>query len=45
MFVWVVTEDDDDDVVVGVVGYSDILAAVTKYPAAPSPTRSRGVTL
>ncbi|XP_044482752.1 CBS domain-containing protein CBSX6-like [Mangifera indica] len=31
--VWV-TEDESDDVLVGVVGYADILAAVTKQPAA-----------
>ncbi|GMJ11354.1 CBS domain containing protein 6 [Hibiscus trionum] len=38
--VWV-TEDDNDDVLIGVVGYSDILVAVTKQPAAPIPsTRS-----
>ncbi|KAK8620389.1 hypothetical protein V6N13_066868 [Hibiscus sabdariffa] len=38
--VWV-TEDDNDDVLVGVVGYSDILVAVTKQPAALVPsTRS-----
>ncbi|KAG6586144.1 CBS domain-containing protein CBSX6 [Cucurbita argyrosperma subsp. argyrosperma] len=30
--VWV-TEDENDDVLVGVVGYADILAAVTKQPA------------
>ncbi|KAJ6877599.1 CBS domain-containing protein CBSX6-like [Populus alba x Populus x berolinensis] len=30
--VWVI-EDDSDDVLVGVVGYADILAAVTKQPA------------
>ncbi|KAF5454867.1 hypothetical protein F2P56_024500 [Juglans regia] len=31
--VWVI-EDESDDVLVGVVGYADILAAVTKQPAA-----------
>lgn len=31
--VWV-TEDDSDDVLVGVVGYADILVAVTKSPTA-----------
>lgn len=31
--VWV-TEDDSEDVLVGVVGYGDILAAVTKQPSA-----------
>lgn len=31
--VWV-TEDESDDLLVGVVGYADILAAVTKQPAA-----------
>lgn len=31
--VWV-TEDESDDVLVGVVGYADILVAVTKHPAA-----------
>ncbi|KAJ6975276.1 CBS domain-containing protein CBSX6 [Populus alba] len=30
--VWVI-EDDSDDILVGVVGYADILAAVTKQPA------------
>lgn len=30
--VWV-TEDENDDILVGVVGYADILAAVTKQPA------------
>jgi len=30
--VWVI-EDDSDDILVGVVGYADILAAVTKHPA------------
>ncbi|KAE8679043.1 CBS domain-containing protein CBSX6 [Hibiscus syriacus] len=35
--VWV-TEDDNDDVLVGVVGYSDILVAVTKLPAALIPS-------
>ncbi|CAL1377970.1 unnamed protein product [Linum trigynum] len=30
--VWV-TEDDTEDVLVGVVGYADILATVTKHPA------------
>ncbi|GAV58705.1 CBS domain-containing protein [Cephalotus follicularis] len=38
--VWV-TEDESDDVLVGVVGYADILVAVTKQPAAMiSATRS-----
>ncbi|TYH92508.1 hypothetical protein ES332_A13G185800v1 [Gossypium tomentosum] len=38
--VWV-TEDDNDDVLVGMVGYADILVAVTKQPAAFIPsTRS-----
>ncbi|XP_022718494.1 CBS domain-containing protein CBSX6-like [Durio zibethinus] len=38
--VWV-TEDENDDVLVGVVGYADILVAVTKQPAAViSSTRS-----
>ncbi|OMO60047.1 Cystathionine beta-synthase, core [Corchorus capsularis] len=38
--VWV-TEDENDDVLVGVVGYGDILLAVTKQPAAMiSTTRS-----
>lgn len=32
--VWVTTEDENDDVLVGVVGYTDILAAVTRQPAA-----------
>lgn len=31
--VWVI-EDESDDILVGVVGYADILAAVTKQPAA-----------
>ncbi|XVF06949.1 hypothetical protein REPUB_Repub06bG0095400 [Reevesia pubescens] len=35
--VWV-TEDENDDVLVGVVGYADILVAVTKQPAAVVPT-------
>ncbi|XVE90545.1 hypothetical protein DITRI_Ditri20bG0086400 [Diplodiscus trichospermus] len=35
--VWV-TEDENDDVLVGVVGYADILVAVTKQPAAVIPT-------
>ncbi|KAL5767264.1 hypothetical protein ACOSQ2_014047 [Xanthoceras sorbifolium] len=35
--VWV-TEDDSDDVLVGVVGYADILVAVTKQPASPIPS-------
>ncbi|KAL9429528.1 CBS domain-containing protein CBSX6 [Citrus sinensis] len=34
--VWV-TEDESDDVLVGVVGYADILVAVTKQPAALTP--------
>ncbi|BAT83540.1 hypothetical protein LR48_Vigan03g041100 [Vigna angularis] len=34
--VWV-TEDDNDDVLVGVVGYTDILAAVTKPPTTMIP--------
>ncbi|KAK7340350.1 hypothetical protein VNO77_21052 [Canavalia gladiata] len=34
--VWV-TEDESDDVLVGVVGYADILAAVTKPPTASIP--------
>lgn len=33
--VWV-TEDENDDILVGVVGYTDILAAVTRQPAAPA---------
>ncbi|RDY07253.1 CBS domain-containing protein CBSX6, partial [Mucuna pruriens] len=38
--VWV-TEDHTDDVLVGVVGYADILAAVTKPPTTiPPPNRS-----
>ncbi|XVF56468.1 hypothetical protein PTKIN_Ptkin06aG0123400 [Pterospermum kingtungense] len=35
--VWV-TEDEDDDVLVRVVGYADILVAVTKQPTAVIPT-------
>ncbi|XP_076938022.1 CBS domain-containing protein CBSX6-like [Bidens hawaiensis] len=36
--VWVtVTETENDDVLVGLVGYADILAAVTRPPAAPIP--------
>ncbi|XP_021282363.1 CBS domain-containing protein CBSX6 [Herrania umbratica] len=35
--VWV-TEDENDDILVGVVGYADILVAVTKQPAAMIPT-------
>ncbi|KAL4376925.1 hypothetical protein GQ457_02G039790 [Hibiscus cannabinus] len=40
--VWVTEgKDDDDDVLVGVVGYTDILAAVTKQPSSMVPgTRS-----
>ncbi|XP_076937359.1 CBS domain-containing protein CBSX6-like [Bidens hawaiensis] len=34
--VWV-TETENDDVLVGLVGYADILAAVTRPPAAPVP--------
>lgn len=34
--VWVI-EDESDDVLVGVVGYADILVAVTKQTAAPIP--------
>lgn len=34
--VWV-TDDESDDLLVGVVGYADILVAVTKQPAAPIP--------
>lgn len=39
--VWV-TEDESDDVLVGVVGYADIMVAVTKQPASvvPPPGRS-----
>lgn len=39
--VWV-TEDESDDILVGVVGYADIMAAVTKQPApiTPAPGRS-----
>ncbi|KAM5561868.1 hypothetical protein ABKV19_022455 [Rosa sericea] len=39
--VWV-TEDESDDVLVGVVGYADIMVAVTKQPSSvvPSPARS-----
>lgn len=33
--VWV-TEIDNDDILVGLVGYTDILAAVTRQPVAPS---------
>ncbi|XP_022742553.1 CBS domain-containing protein CBSX6-like [Durio zibethinus] len=40
--VWV-TEDENDDVLVGVVGYADILVAVTKQPAAVIPT-TRSIT-
>ncbi|KAJ6757723.1 CBS DOMAIN-CONTAINING PROTEIN CBSX6 [Salix koriyanagi] len=40
--VWVI-EDDSDDILVGVVGYADILAAVTKQSAsAPPVNRSEG---
>ena len=35
--VWVI-EDESDDVLVGVLGYADILVAVTKLPAAPIPS-------
>ncbi|KAE8673710.1 hypothetical protein F3Y22_tig00111774pilonHSYRG00047 [Hibiscus syriacus] len=35
--VWV-TEDENEDVLVGVVGYADILVAVTKQPATLFPT-------
>ena len=35
--IWVI-EDENDDVLVGVVGYADILVAVTKQPAAVIPT-------
>ncbi|KAK3229468.1 hypothetical protein Dsin_001349 [Dipteronia sinensis] len=35
--VWV-TEEESDDVLVGVVGYADILVAVTKQPAAMIPS-------
>lgn len=34
--IWV-TEDEGDDILVGVVGYAEILVAVTKQPAAPIP--------
>lgn len=34
--VWV-TEDENDDILVGVMGYNDILAAVTKQPASFTP--------
>lgn len=39
--VWV-TEDESDDILVGVVGYADIMAAVTKPPSQmiPAPGRS-----
>lgn len=35
--VWV-TEDESDDILVGVVGYADILAAVSKQPASVTPS-------
>ncbi|XP_058093262.1 CBS domain-containing protein CBSX6 [Magnolia sinica] len=35
--VWV-TEDESEDVLVGVVGYTDILIAMTKHPGAAVPT-------
>ena len=38
--VWV-TEDHSDDIVVGVVGYADIMAAVTKQPAPTNPALGR----
>ncbi|KAJ8753011.1 hypothetical protein K2173_008798 [Erythroxylum novogranatense] len=38
--VWV-TEEDSDDVLVGVVGYADILVAVTKQPATNNPMMNR----
>ncbi|KAM1095936.1 hypothetical protein ACFXTH_010681 [Malus domestica] len=38
--VWV-TEDHSDDIVVGVVGYADIMAAVTKQPAPANPPLGR----
>ncbi|KAK8593738.1 hypothetical protein V6N13_042694 [Hibiscus sabdariffa] len=40
--VWV-TEDENEDVLVGVVGYADILVAVTKQPVALIPT-TRSIT-
>ncbi|XVE62197.1 hypothetical protein DITRI_Ditri06bG0099400 [Diplodiscus trichospermus] len=40
--VWV-TEDDNYDVLVGVVRYAEILVAVTKQPAAVTPT-TRSIT-
>ncbi|CAA7053237.1 unnamed protein product [Microthlaspi erraticum] len=36
--VWVTEADSDDDVLVGVVGYGEILAAVTKQPSAFVPS-------
>jgi hypothetical protein len=39
--VWVI-EDDSDDILVGVVGYADILAAVTKQPASVTVNRPEG---
>ncbi|KAJ4871525.1 CBS domain-containing protein CBSX6 [Raphanus sativus] len=36
--VWVTEADSDDDILVGVVGYGEILAAVTKQPSAFVPS-------
>ncbi|CAH2065575.1 unnamed protein product [Thlaspi arvense] len=39
--VWVTEADSDDDILVGVVGYGEILTAVTKQPSAFVPSMNR----